>query len=434
MTRRKITAMSFLSSLVLLSILSVVGAQGTIHVTLETVDPEGNPLNGRVSVKGSFGRIDADSPLVYEQADGGGVGIAGGWRGLSMSHIGVTVSSGTTYTIDPLTKTVTSTPTQGVTRINIVFEPIDVRMATVDTHGNPLNGQVFAQNTNGICSIPRTGGTSPDSYQQANGGGATFIGGWRGLSVSLVPVAISRNTTYTINALTRVVTSEPTENVTAVNIMFDPIEVTVAMVDWNGDPLYGWLAVQNTSGFCSIPRITESHSVTYVQANGGGVNCYAQWSGLDSGWFGVGITKDTTYWINALTKQATSEWTPDTNKVNLFFAISATVDIDPDVLNLKSTGKWITCYIELPEGYDVDQINIDRIFLEGLLAVQHSDIQDRILMVKFDRQDVIAYIESVLETVPPDDVILTVTGELEDGISFEGSDTIRIIDSGSKKE
>jgi hypothetical protein len=35
-----------------------------------------------------------------------------------------------------------------------------------------------------------------------------------------------------------------------------------------------------------------------------------------------------------------------------FSPITATIDIDPDVLNLKGNGKWVTAYIELPEGYD----------------------------------------------------------------------------------
>jgi len=74
-----------------------------------------------------------------------------------------------------------------------------------------------------------------------------------------------------------------------------------------------------------------------------------------------------------------------------------------------------------------------RASLEVLLEVQHSDIQDGVLMVKFDRQEVIAYIEVVLKITPPEDVTLTVMGELRDGTRFEGSDTIRIIDPGSKK-
>jgi hypothetical protein len=44
-------------------------------------------------------------------------------------------------------------------------------------------------------------------------------------------------------------------------------------------------------------------------------------------------------------------------------AIPATVDIDPDTLNLKSKGKWITCYIELPDGYSVEDIDIDSVTL-----------------------------------------------------------------------
>jgi PKD repeat protein len=36
--------------------------------------------------------------------------------------------------------------------------------------------------------------------------------------------------------------------------------------------------------------------------------------------------------------------------------IPATIDCDPDTLNLKSEGEWITCYIELPEGYGVERI------------------------------------------------------------------------------
>lgn len=114
--------------------------------------------------------------------------------------------------------------------------------------------------------------------------------------------------------------------------------------------------------------------------------------------------------------------------------IPATIDFDPDTLNLKSQGKLITCYIELPEGYDVDEIDVGSILLEHLLEVQHRDVQDDVLMVKFERKDVIAYIAIVLEIELPADVTLMVTGELTDGTPFEGSDTIRVIDEGKNKE
>ena len=48
-------------------------------------------------------------------------------------------------------------------------------------------------------------------------------------------------------------------------------------------------------------------------------------------------------------------------------------------------------------------------------------------MKKFDRQVVIAYLIS-LGVQDGDEVELTITGELFEGASFEGSDTIRVID------
>ena len=44
--------------------------------------------------------------------------------------------------------------------------------------------------------------------------------------------------------------------------------------------------------------------------------------------------------------------------------IEAEVNIDPDTLNVKSKGKWITAYIELPEGYDVNDIDINTVKLQ----------------------------------------------------------------------
>jgi len=116
--------------------------------------------------------------------------------------------------------------------------------------------------------------------------------------------------------------------------------------------------------------------------------------------------------------------------------IPATADFDPDTLNVKGEGKWVTVYIELPtgHGYDVSDINLGRTFLEGLLEVQHSDVQDDVLMVKFDRQDLIIFLESVVGVIPPDDIPLTVTGELKDGRRFEGTDTIRMKDKDKYKE
>jgi len=115
--------------------------------------------------------------------------------------------------------------------------------------------------------------------------------------------------------------------------------------------------------------------------------------------------------------------------------VQAVIDIDPDTLNLKSKGKWITCYIELSGDYDVEDIDVSTIKLNdevpaesrptGVGDCDDDDIAE--LMVKFDRSAV----QEILEA--GDEVGITVTGELNDDTKFEGSDTIRVINKGGKK-
>jgi hypothetical protein len=102
--------------------------------------------------------------------------------------------------------------------------------------------------------------------------------------------------------------------------------------------------------------------------------------------------------------------------------IETTIDIDPDTLNLKSKGRWITCYIDLPEGYNVNEIDISTILLEDTIPAEWGDVQGSTLMVKFSRSEVEDYIGA-----PQDAIELWVTGEFYDGTQFEGSDTIRVI-------
>jgi len=114
--------------------------------------------------------------------------------------------------------------------------------------------------------------------------------------------------------------------------------------------------------------------------------------------------------------------------------VEATVDFDPDTLNLKSKGKVVTVYIELPEGYDVEETDISTVMLNGIVpALAHpTDVGDYDsdgvpnLMVKFDR----SHVQNVLE--PGNEVEVTVSGQLTDGTTFEGTDTIRVIEKEKK--
>lgn len=121
--------------------------------------------------------------------------------------------------------------------------------------------------------------------------------------------------------------------------------------------------------------------------------------------------------------------------------IPATVEIKPEALNLRSKDKWITAFIELPEGYDVSDINVPTILLNDTVPVDPSaptaigDYDDDgvpDLMVKFDRAEGTSYIlanvnmpELIEERFMT--VTLTITGYLNDGTLFQGSDTIKII-------
>ena len=109
--------------------------------------------------------------------------------------------------------------------------------------------------------------------------------------------------------------------------------------------------------------------------------------------------------------------------------LAATIDIKPDTLNLNMKGKWITVYIGLPEGYDLTDIDESTIMLEGLFVPEWSDIENGMLMVKFDASSVIDYLWDQLYHMGGRRgfIELTVAGQLIDGTQFSGSDKTTIM-------
>jgi len=106
------------------------------------------------------------------------------------------------------------------------------------------------------------------------------------------------------------------------------------------------------------------------------------------------------------------------------------VDFKPETVNLASRGKFVTVYIELPEGFDVSQINVSSLLLNETVSALSKPIEigdydsDGItdLMVKFERQQ-------VADTLEPGEQLVTIFGRLLDGTPFSGMDIIRVLSS-----
>ena len=100
----------------------------------------------------------------------------------------------------------------------------------------------------------------------------------------------------------------------------------------------------------------------------------------------------------------------------------------PEMLNLRSKGRWIMCLIRPPEDYNVADIDPNSVFLENEIKPQRFWLSEdnQIAIAKFDRSEV----QSILEV---GDINLTITGQLTDGTIFEGTDIIKVIDKVGKK-
>jgi hypothetical protein len=108
---------------------------------------------------------------------------------------------------------------------------------------------------------------------------------------------------------------------------------------------------------------------------------------------------------------------------------SLTIEISPKTLNLKSNGKWLTVIITFPEDISVDDVDIESLELEvdgKSISALWARAGEGVLIVKFSR-------EALKEIVDgPGEVEIQVSGDLEGGGSFEGSDTIRVINPGKE--
>ena len=108
--------------------------------------------------------------------------------------------------------------------------------------------------------------------------------------------------------------------------------------------------------------------------------------------------------------------------------IFAEARILPRTINLASKGKWITCYIWLPEGYNVADIEPNSVLLERQIKAEQLVVneQEQVAIARFDREGV----QPILEV---GDINLKITGRLTDGTVFEGTDTIKVLNKAGSK-
>ena len=176
--------------------------------------------------------------------------------------------------------------------------------------------------------------------------------------------------------------------------------------------------------------LSDSFNTVWDDGYPSGGNCWSDYAGVDfhsgpyqneMGSDGIG---DTHYPVDADNIDHYPLMEP--------WRLKATMDIQPDILRLKSKSQWIIVYIELPEGYDVADVIVSTVLLNGTVPAELSPIAVRDcdsdgvpdLMVKFSRTAVSELILS--KGIMVGNVTLTITGEVYGGTLFQGNDVIRV--------
>ncbi len=117
--------------------------------------------------------------------------------------------------------------------------------------------------------------------------------------------------------------------------------------------------------------------------------------------------------------------------------VNASIDFEPDSINVKRLGKYVTMYIELPSGCDVNDIVVESVILNGRFHVASwpSEIgdfdKDKVmeLMVKFDWREVLR-LNGDVATMRT--MTMTVSGQLKNGTAFQGSADVTLVHSSAQ--
>ena len=168
--------------------------------------------------------------------------------------------------------------------------------------------------------------------------------------------------------------------------------------------------------------IHYAHTTNYQQSTGQSVS----FSGPDQILTGTFTAKDSVkwnpfymdnrydFWFDSVVSQVIVNPDPPPPFIVL---IPATIRLEPEALMLNKG--VFTAFVNLPQPYDVRNIDVASIKCEGASPIR-SVIAGETLILKFAREDLIG-------VEPGEDVEFVLTGKLLDGSELKGYDTIRVI-------
>jgi parallel beta-helix repeat protein len=210
-------------------------------------------------------------------------------------------------------------------------------------------------------------------------------------------------------------------NTIARNIVSHNNEIGIQLLDSKDNMLYHNCILNN-----SLQAYDDTDLNQWDDSYPSGGNYWSDYSGvdflsgLDQDQLGADGIGDTPYVID----YDSSDRYPLMEQPLCGRLVTRTVElnIDPDTLNIRSRGRWITAYLRTNNA-KAEDINASSLLLNDIITPAWWDVQDEdVLMVKFDR----AAVQAILPV--SDSVNIKITGQWKDGESFEVHDTIRVID------
>jgi parallel beta-helix repeat protein/predicted outer membrane repeat protein len=108
----------------------------------------------------------------------------------------------------------------------------------------------------------------------------------------------------------------------------------------------------------------------------------------------------------------------------------AVFKLTPQTLNLDSNGQFVTCTIAFATKYSPDDIDTSKLLLNMAIAPEFTEVEaaEQYLLVKFDRSALQALIDRAATTAE-----VSIYGQFNNGIEFEGFDEIKITTDNNDK-